>query len=126
MFRKLSDTERFFLCQNADWQSVVQAEDEEQAATIAMELLMHESIKKDLLREEDEDQVKASDNVAAVFAVKKITNNLFLNSEEIEAKFYYTPMIMADAGFHSEAKRLDLIFKEMSEKENFYTEDENE
>ena len=124
MFRKLSDTERFFLCQNADWQSIVQAEDEEQAATIAMELLMHESIKKDLLQEEDQD--KSNDNVAAVFAVKKIRNNLFLNTEEIDAKFYYTPMIMANAGFHSEAKRLDLIFKEMSERENFYTEDENE
>jgi hypothetical protein len=112
MYRKVSEIKRFFLCQTADWQSVVFAEDEEQAATIAIEFLMRESFKKDFDPESD-----TSDNVSAALAVRMIPQNLFVESK-IETKFFYTPMLMADAGFHSEAKRLDFLFKEKIESEN--------
>lgn len=111
MYRKVSEIKRFFLCQTADWQSVVFADDEEQAATIAIESLMKESFKKDFDPENG-----SNDNVAAAFAVRMIPQNLFIEAKS-ETKFFYTPMLMADAGFHSEAKRLDFLFKEKMESE---------
>ncbi len=93
MIRKLDSELNLYICQCADWQCVVEAEDEEMAATAAIERVM-------LMEEKS--------NIGAYIAVKKIESDIYypcpLSNEII--KRYYSPTILANAGFHSDAVRL--------------------
>lgn len=99
VIRKITDGMYFFLCQTADWQTVVLAEDELSAATKSIEETMKESEKRGL---------------AALILVKKITEDL--TSKVFESQTFFTPMILADAGFHNEAiKLMDFLEKRENE-----------
>ncbi len=89
----------FFVCQTADWQTIVLAEDELSAATKSIEQIMSESKKR---------------NLAALILVKKITQDLTFKL--IESQTFFTPMILADAGFHNESvKLMDFLEKKENE-----------
>lgn len=99
MIREITDGMRFFLCQTASWQRVVLAEDELSAASKSLELTMNEPEKKGL---------------AALILIKKITEDL--TNEVFESQTFFTPMILADAGFHNEAiKLMDFLEKKENE-----------
>ena len=101
MIREITEGLYFFVCQTATWQTIVLAEDEISAATIAIEKVMEHSEKKGL---------------AALILVKKITEDL--TSEVFESQTFFTPMILADAGFHNEAiKLIDFLEKTKNEQQ---------
>jgi hypothetical protein len=89
VIREITDGLYFFVCQTATWQTIVLAEDEASAATRAVEQVMEHSQKKAL---------------AALILVKKISEDL--TEGLFESKTFFTPMILADAGFHNEAIKL--------------------
>lgn len=89
MIREITEGLYFFVCQTATWQTIVLAEDEASAATMAIEKAMECPEKKGL---------------AALILVKKITDDL--TNQVFETKTFFTPMILADAGFHNEAIKL--------------------
>jgi hypothetical protein len=89
VIREITDGLYFFVCQTATWQTVVLAEDELSAATKSMEQVMNESSKKGL---------------AALILVKKISEDL--THKVFESETFFTPMILADAGFHNESIKL--------------------
>ena len=100
MIRKITDGMCFFLCQTADWQTIVLAEDELSAATKSIEETMNESEKRGL---------------AALILVKKISDDL--TNKVFDSQSFFTPMILADAGFHNEAiKLMDFIEKKENER----------
>lgn len=101
MIRSIDSGLYLYLCQCADWQIVVEAEDDELAATLAIEKIMTASEKK---------------NIAAFILVKKMDNDVLFPSLE-DVKPFYCPLILANAGFHSEAVKLEDFIKQM-EKEN--------
>lgn len=99
MVRETTDEMNFFLCQTASWQRVVLAEDELSAATKSLELTMAEADKKGL---------------SAFILIKKITEDL--TNEVFESQTFFTPMILANAGFHNEAlKLIDFLEKKENE-----------
>ncbi len=99
MIREITDGKCFFLCQTASWQTVVLAEDELSAAIKSIELAINESQKKGL---------------AALILVKKLTEDL--TDKVFESQTFFTPMILADAGFHNEAvKLMDFLEKKENE-----------
>lgn len=101
MIREITEGLYFFVCQTATWQTVVLAEDETSAATIAIEQVMEDSQKKGL---------------AALILVKKITEDL--TNQVFESQAFFTPMILADAGFHNEAiKLIDFLEKTKNEQQ---------
>ena len=99
MIREVNEIKFLFLCQSSDWQCIIEAENEETAATMAIESIM------------TVDEVKDRFSLSNSVAVKKIQNNLFQESEESETIFFYAPMILANAGFHSEAKVLEQMIE---------------
>jgi hypothetical protein len=100
MFRKINDNANFYLCQSADWQCVVCAEDEEAAATITMEKLILENPTE-------------TSNYKLSFAtvVEKLKNNMVEEGAQPNHAVFYTPMILANAGFHLEAANLEKILE---------------
>jgi hypothetical protein len=99
MIRRINTLNFLYLCQSSDWQCIVESDSEENAATLAIENIM-------MTEESDKFSLTAS------IAIKKLDNNLFLDEEENQIIEYYSPMILANAGFHSEAKTLeDLLNK---------------
>jgi hypothetical protein len=106
MVRKINYVLNLFVCQSANWQCIVEAEDYETAATMAVEKIM--------LASKDEHYC-----LSAVIVVKKITNNLLDSQESYETISYYSPIILANAGFHVEANNLHLnLEKETNEFDN--------
>ena len=91
MIRAINERTFLFLCQSSNWQCVIEAEDEESAATIAAETVM---------KEEDK-------NISMFFAVKKLINNLFNLEIESEVKLFYAPITLANAGYYYEANKLE-------------------
>jgi hypothetical protein len=77
----------------------VESDSEENAATLAIENIMM-----------SEDSEKFS--LSASVAIKRLDNNLFVPDGEIEIHEFYSPMILANAGFHSEAKSLEQLLNE--------------
>lgn len=108
MFRKVNSPTFLFLCQSADWQCVIESEDEESAATEAVESLMSSN--------------SGQGNLSIVISVLKLNNNLIDYQDQKEIKTYYSPVILANAGFHAEARQLDLILQ----KEDFFKDFTNE
>jgi hypothetical protein len=106
--RKINNVEYLFLCQSADWQCVVEAEDQETAATIAVEKVMLNS--------------KNNENkfsLAMVITVKKLPNNLVEESFLDDCIAYYSPVILANAGFHAESKNLhEFLQNQLEENES--------
>ena len=99
MIRTINEEQFLFLCQCADWQCIVEAEDEDTAATIAMENIMNDKEKRSL---------------SAVIAIKKLQNNLFVSSMEEEVQTFFSPLILANAGFHAEALKLQEFLDKQS------------
>ena len=97
MIRVINQKAFLYLCQSSDWQCIIEAEDEETAATIAVENLM--SLKDKKL------------TMSMFVAVKQIVNNLFQEEDEKETKLFYSPIILANAGVYSEANVLDKDLK---------------
>jgi hypothetical protein len=89
VIRETTDGLYFFICQTANWQTVVLAEDEVSAASKAVEEAIDNSQKRGL---------------AALILVKKISEDL--TEGLFESQTFFTPMILADAGFHNEAIKL--------------------
>lgn len=101
MIREITEGLYFFVCQTATWQTVVLAEDEVSAAAKAIEGAIENSQKKGL---------------AALILVKKITEDL--TNQVSESQTFFTPMILADAGFHNEAiKLIDFLEKTKNEQQ---------
>jgi hypothetical protein len=94
MVREITSYKKFYLCQGGNWQVVVEADCEENAATQAVEEIMVEEVKF----------VRLS---AAIF-VKELPRHLGgdVLQEDSKTILFYTPMIMANAGFHAEAHKL--------------------
>jgi hypothetical protein len=97
MVRIINQISFLFLCQSSDWQCVIEAEDEETAATVAIESVM---------ALEDKNL-----NMSMFIAVKQINNNLFQEQPDSETKLFYSPIILANAGFYNEANFLNKKLK---------------
>lgn len=95
MLRKINRVLNLYLCQSADWQCVLEAQDDESAATAAIEKIM-------LSKE-------ASFSLSSMVVVKKLSNNLIEYNEDFESVCFYAPVILANAGFHAEANNLHSI-----------------
>lgn len=111
MIRKVNTKYNLYLCQSCDWQTVIEAEDEESAATI--------SVQKIMKKESDEF------SLSMVVAVIKLKNNIFDDFSEEEPKLFYSPLILANAGFHNESKNLHEILSKQ-DNINFEEDQENE
>jgi hypothetical protein len=99
MLIKTNRVLNLYLCQSADWQCVVQAQDQESAATSALEIVMS-----------NKDQ---NFGLSTTIVVKKLSNNLLEQNEDFE------PLMLANAGFHLEAKNLhEILNKQISEIED--------
>lgn len=97
MVRIINQTLFLYLCQSSDWQCIIESEDEESAATKAVESLF--SLKDKSL------------TMSMFVAVKKLVNNLFQEEDDPEVKLFYSPIILANAGFYTEANLLDKQLK---------------
>lgn len=106
MLRKINNIKFLFLCQSADWQCVVEAEDEENAATLAIEKVMKECVN-------DEEYM-----LSMVIAVKKLSYNLIEDVDTNNCIAYYSPSILANAGFHNESANLHNFLQAKASKEN--------
>lgn len=102
MLRKINHILNLYLCQSANWQCVLESQDEETAATSAVEKVMLSS-KEDYFC------------LSSAIAVKKLSNNLLDSSEEYTTISFYSPMILANAGFHVESTNLHLNLVKQSE-----------
>lgn len=100
MLRRVNDLKYFYLCQSADWQIIVESENEECAATLAVENIMEHA-------NSDEDY-----SLSVVIAVKKLTPNMIEISYSEEIVSFYSPTILANAGFHAEASILHKYLEE--------------
>lgn len=101
MIRTINQKTFLYLCQSSDWQCVVCAEDEEAAATLAVEYVMESK---------DSDTM----NMGVAIVIKKLENNLFEQIKENEPKVFYAPIILANAGYYNEAQVLDNFFSEQN------------
>ena len=101
MLRKINRVLNLYLCQSADWQCVLEAEDEESAATSAVEKIMFS--KEDVFA------------LSSMVVVKKLSNNLIEGNEDFENVSFYSPIILANAGFHIEANNLHSILTKQEE-----------
>jgi len=105
MIRRVNDTFCLFLCQSADWQCVVSAEDEESAASLAVENIMR--------------FYKDDCSLSITVLIKKLTNNLIETSIDSEAVAFYSPTVLADSGYHNEAADLhNFLLNQKEEEEN--------
>ena len=95
VLRRTNHILNLYLCQSANWQCVLESQDEETAATSAIEKVMFSS-KEDFFC------------LSSSIAVKKLSNNLFDPDEEYKSISFYSPMILANAGFHIESTNLHL------------------
>jgi hypothetical protein len=92
MIRKVDSNTFFFLCQSADWQCIITAENEETAASLATENIMKFHCEEYSL--------------SMTITVKKLLNNLIENAADSEVVVFYAPTVLADAGYHNEASEL--------------------
>jgi hypothetical protein len=99
MLKKINRVLNLFLCHSADWHCVVEAQDEESAATMAVEKVMLTSREENFA-------------LSSTIVVKKISNDLIERDENFASVYYYTPMILANGGFHTEANSLHAILTE--------------
>lgn len=96
MFKLInSNIHFFFICQTANWQTVVLSDTEENACTSAIELMIRE---------------KKNFPIGEFIFCSKIN---FPNEKTTKLKWqrFFAPMILANAGFHNEAKNLNNFIK---------------
>jgi hypothetical protein len=91
ILREITEEKFFYLCQNSNWQCVVEAEDELSAGTKVMENIMNDDKKR---------------SIGSHTIIKKLQNDLSHPFDENEKKIFFTPMLLADAGFHNESVKL--------------------
>ena len=96
MVREIASLTKFYLCQGGNWQAIVEAESKEQAATKAVEKIMLET----------SDEKKISLSVA--IHVMELNSDLVFDPSMKEIHIFYAPLILADAGFHNEAQKLQI------------------
>lgn len=108
MLRKINHILNLYLCQSANWQCVVEACDYETAATMAIE--------KVLLRSSSNEE--ESFCLSSTVVAKKLSNNLIEQNEDFESIPFYSPIILANAGFHTEANNLHLNLLKESDNYN--------
>lgn len=85
-----SNINYIFICQSAEWQIAVLSDSEENACTKAIEIIVNEK--------------KTAPIGKYIFCLKV---RPFDDSNKTENwKSFYSPMILANAGFHTEAKKL--------------------
>lgn len=93
MFIPEKSKQKLFLCKSGGWTSIVQAEDWADAASKAViEALTH-------FAEKDEPNFV----IGSLIMCQEIVEDLET------ATYFYTPVILADAGFHELAKDLEAI-----------------
>jgi hypothetical protein len=96
MIRLIKNLKKFYLCQSGNWQTVVESNSEENAATKAVE--------KILLSEEDSANKYS---FSAVVYSKRLP--VYLDEDDSSTSntlIFFAPLIMANAGFHVEAAKL--------------------
>jgi hypothetical protein len=104
LLRKINHILNLYLCQSADWQCVIEAADNETAATLALEKVMLNTGKENNFC------------LSSMVVVKKLSNNLIEGNEDFETVSFYAPVILANAGFHVEANNLHLnLLKQMDD-----------
>jgi hypothetical protein len=103
LLRKVNHILNLYLCQSANWQCVVESQDEESAATTAIEKIMLNNNKEE------------SFCLSLAVAVKKLSNNLIESHEDFDVVSFYSPIILANAGFHVEANNLHTTLQEQSD-----------
>tara|TARA_R100000808_G_C2152693_1_gene162308 strand:- start:5088 stop:5405 length:318 start_codon:yes stop_codon:yes gene_type:complete len=94
-----SDSKDLFFISSADWEVVAEGNDATEAATIAVERHLGEN--------------PTSTNISTVILalnISKCTESIDA-SESIE--ILYAPKILANAGYHSESKKLQYIIDEI-------------
>lgn len=84
-----SNLKKLFICQSADWLSVISAEDESEAAAMAVTEAVECACKKG-----------NQFNIGMMISCEEINKNNDLCS------YIYSPTVLADAGFHEMAKEL--------------------
>jgi hypothetical protein len=107
MIRKINSLQNLYLCQSSTWQCIVESSSEEEAATLAIENIM-------MSEEADKFSLTAS------IAILKLNNNLFANEDVNEIFEFYSPMILANAGFHQEAQSLEKLLKTEQNEKDIY------
>jgi hypothetical protein len=84
-----NNLKKLFVCHSADWLVVVNAEDEQEAAALAVfEAVEHAGKKSDNF------------NIGMMISCKEINKN------DDSCSYIYSPTVLADAGFHDMAKQL--------------------
>lgn len=96
MLRKINYILNLYLCQSANWQCIVEADDEESAATSAIEKIMFSNNKEE------------SFCLSTAVLVKRLSSNLMEPQDDFDPISFYAPIILANAGFHVEANNLHL------------------
>jgi hypothetical protein len=84
-----SNLKKLFICQSADWLTVINAEDESEAAALAVSEAVNRACKKD-----------NHFNIGMFFSCQEINKN------DDSCSYIYSPTVLADAGFHDMAKEL--------------------
>lgn len=103
MVREILSLTKFYLCQGGNWQAIVEAESTESAATKAIEKIMLET----------SDEKKVSLSVA--IQVLELSSDLIFSSQPKEVHVFYAPLILANAGFHNEAQKLQIHLDKQDE-----------
>lgn len=106
MLRKINYILNLYLCQSANWQCVIEAHDTESAATSAIEKIMLSSNKDD------------NYCLATAVIVQKLPSNLLEPPDNADAISFYSPIILANAGFHVEASNLHLKLQQQIDELN--------
>ena len=96
MYRKINNINYFFICQIADWQYAIEAADFEEAISNAVFKVMNANKKN---------------SFSEYGIVKKVSNNINSELFQDECRKFYMPLILADAGFHTESANLKNHFK---------------
>ena len=86
MLRKINYILNLYLCQSANWQCIIEANDEESAATSAIEKIMLSNNKEE------------SFCLSTAVVVKRLSNNLLEPHDDFDPISFYAPVILANAG----------------------------
>lgn len=103
MIREIVSLTKFYLCQGGNWQIVVEAESAEDAATKAIERIMLET------------SAEKKVSLSVAIQVLELNSDLLFPAQPKEAHVFYAPLILADAGFHAEAQKLQIHLDKQDE-----------
>lgn len=84
-----NNLKKLFICQSADWLNIINAEDESEAAAMAVTEAVEWACKKG-----------NQFNIGMMISCQEINKN------DDSCSYVYSPTVLADAGFHEMAKEL--------------------